>query len=142
MLVATKYEEVKPPLISDLLTMCDGAYTREQMIEMEAQVLQVLDYDLSVVTPLDFTEEEGHNEMVLYFLETCLLDHKLAILKPSLQVAAVFRLAQVENQRSFGHSEEDISEVIQRISENIIEQSAGLLKKFGSARYHNIATRL
>lgn len=43
-LIAAKVEEIHPPDIAYLVYLCDGAYTTEQMLEMECTILQKLDF--------------------------------------------------------------------------------------------------
>ncbi len=35
MLIASKYEEIYPPILSDFVYLTDKAYTKEQVLEME-----------------------------------------------------------------------------------------------------------
>ena len=44
--IASKIEERYNPTISDLVFICDGAYTAEEMVAMEATMLKSLDYDV------------------------------------------------------------------------------------------------
>jgi cyclin B len=39
MLIACKYEEIWPPLINDLIYMCDKAFDKEQIVKMEIHML-------------------------------------------------------------------------------------------------------
>merc|ERR1719443_606215 len=41
-LIAAKYEEIYPPEINDLVYICDKAYTKNEIMEMEVVVLNVL----------------------------------------------------------------------------------------------------
>jgi len=44
LLIAAKMEEIHPPEVASLVYICDGAYTTEQLLEMECTVLQKLDF--------------------------------------------------------------------------------------------------
>lgn len=48
MFIASKYDERIPPLIEDFLYICDGAYSRRELIKMEMNLLKVCDFDLGV----------------------------------------------------------------------------------------------
>lgn len=48
MFVASKYDERIPPLIDDFLYICDGAYTRKELIRMEINLLKVCDFNLGI----------------------------------------------------------------------------------------------
>ena len=49
MLIACKYEEIWPPQIRDYIHMCDKAYTKDQIIEMELCMLSALDFNVDFV---------------------------------------------------------------------------------------------
>jgi hypothetical protein len=44
MLIASKYEEIYPPILNDFVYITDKAYTREQVLEMERIMLTSLDF--------------------------------------------------------------------------------------------------
>ncbi len=46
MLITTKYEEIYPPTVKDFVYITDNAYSREEVLEMEQEILQTLDFDL------------------------------------------------------------------------------------------------
>lgn len=43
-LIASKMEEIEPPKVAHLVWLCDGAYTTDQLLDMEPFVLQILGY--------------------------------------------------------------------------------------------------
>lgn len=54
MFLASKYEEIYPPDISEFVYITDDTYNKRQVIRMEHLILKVLGFDLSVPTPLTF----------------------------------------------------------------------------------------
>jgi G2/mitotic-specific cyclin-B, other len=54
MLIASKYEEIYAPEVRDFVYITDKAYTREQILAMEATMLNTLDFKVSVPTVLVF----------------------------------------------------------------------------------------
>ena len=54
MLMASKYEEIWAPEVRDFVYISDKAYTREQIIEMEKDMLSELGFHLTVPTPFHF----------------------------------------------------------------------------------------
>ncbi len=42
MLIASKYEEIYPPIVSDFVYITDNAYTREEILDMEEKILMAL----------------------------------------------------------------------------------------------------
>lgn len=54
LLIASKYEDVYPPTISDLVYITADTYTEEQIKESERNMLKDLDYRLGGPSPLIF----------------------------------------------------------------------------------------
>lgn len=54
MLLASKYEEIWAPEVRDFVYISDKAYTREQILDMEKQMLNTLGFHLTVPTPYQF----------------------------------------------------------------------------------------
>lgn len=48
MLLASKYEEIWAPEVRDFVYISDKAYTREQILDMEKQMLNTLGFHLTV----------------------------------------------------------------------------------------------
>jgi cyclin B len=46
LLITTKYEEIYPPNLKDFVYITDNAYTKEEILEMECDILCVLDFNL------------------------------------------------------------------------------------------------
>lgn len=56
MLIAAKYEEIYAPEIGDFIYMTDKAYTKEQMLAMETEILKTLDFNMTVPSCYRFLE--------------------------------------------------------------------------------------
>jgi G2/mitotic-specific cyclin-B, other len=54
MLIASKYEEIWAPELTDFIYISDKAYTRGQIIQMEKMMLNVLKFTLTVPTAYTF----------------------------------------------------------------------------------------
>lgn len=48
LMLAAKYEEIYPPEVRDYVYICDNAYTREQIVQMEQLILSKLSFRLTV----------------------------------------------------------------------------------------------
>ncbi|XP_051900685.1 G2/mitotic-specific cyclin-B3-like isoform X1 [Pristis pectinata] len=59
LLIAAKFEEFCPLYVDDFLYICDGSYRREEMLKMERQILQVLDFDINAPTAYHFLRHFG-----------------------------------------------------------------------------------
>jgi predicted hydrolase (HD superfamily) len=52
LLIAAKFEEVRPPQISDLVYVTDKAYTRQEFINMEIAILVALNFKIWQPPPI------------------------------------------------------------------------------------------
>jgi len=101
LLIAAKYEEVYPPQINDFVYVTDKAYTKNDIIQMEVQMLAALEF--SVCRPLSVTFldryqvvngcTEEHQNLAHYILELTLVDYKMAKYSPSHLAAAALLLS-------------------------------------------------
>jgi cyclin B len=101
LLVACKYEEIYPPEVRDCVYITDRAYTREQVLDMEQDILKTLHWKLTVPTAYPFllrfiqivnaTELQAH--AANYYMERTLQEHELLMYPPSLVCAAAVVLS-------------------------------------------------
>jgi len=105
MLVASKYEDLSPPTVEDLVYISDNTYTRDEVLKMEGAVLLRLNFDLSVVTAVAFLSRytraaisscacDGTVVPLSHFLVELSLQHSnFAQWRPSQIAASAVRLA-------------------------------------------------
>ncbi|CAG9819761.1 unnamed protein product [Phaedon cochleariae] len=71
MFLASKYEEIYPPDITEFVYITDDTYNKRQVIRMEHLILKVLGFDLSIPTPLTFVTaicvSNKLNEKTMYY---------------------------------------------------------------------------
>jgi cyclin B len=90
-MIATKYEEIYPPAIKDFVYITDNAYTKEDILKMESQLLIILDFNIQQTSSFRFLERYAkvmHTDSVTfnlshYLLELCLMDSKMNQFAPS-----------------------------------------------------------
>ena len=46
MLISTKYEEIYPPTVKDFVYIIDNAYSKEEVLTMESEIVVTLDFDI------------------------------------------------------------------------------------------------
>ena len=99
MLIATKYEEIYPPLLQDFVHISDGLYSSDQILDMEKAILFDLDFDIQLTSPYRFLErfskiaklDSVTFNLSHYMLKLGLFDSKMNQYLPSLQaVAAIY----------------------------------------------------
>jgi len=96
MLIASKYEEIYAPECNDFVYISDGAYTKQQILQMEQTILNVLNFNITHPSALHFLRrysKAGGSDYTLhtickYLIELVLLDVKFLKYLPSLQAAA------------------------------------------------------
>lgn len=54
--VASKFEEIYPPNIKDFVYVCDRAYTKDEILQMEGSILNTINFQLNYVSPTRFLE--------------------------------------------------------------------------------------
>ncbi|KAH7366297.1 hypothetical protein KP509_18G071600 [Ceratopteris richardii] len=102
LLIASKYEEIWAPEIQDLIYISDKTYTREQILQMEKTMLNVLAFELCVPTPyvfiVRFLKAAGSDlkmdMLAFYYVELCLVDYAMIRYSPSMLAAASVYTAQ------------------------------------------------
>lgn len=99
MLIATKYEEIYPPLLKDYVFISDSIYSAEEILDMEKSILFELDFDIQLTSSYRFLERFAKHQrldqvtfyLAQYMLELGLLDSKMNQFSDSLQaVAAIY----------------------------------------------------
>ncbi|KAL0545587.1 hypothetical protein IC582_015476 [Cucumis melo] len=107
MLIASKYEEISPPHVEEFVYITDNTYNREEVVEMEAEILKSLEFELGNPTIKTFLRrftlvaQETYEfntlqfEFLGYYLaELSLLDYNCVKFLPSLVAASVTFLAR------------------------------------------------
>lgn len=124
LMIICKYEEIYPPLLKDYVAVCDNAYTKEQILEMEGSIIQTLNFDVATTSCMTFLEamqlklrlEDRAFVFSRYILENSLFD--LSSLKYNnlvLVAGAVFLVNKIfkrGNWKSTFEEKTSVSEVL------------------------------
>ncbi|XP_072752052.1 G2/mitotic-specific cyclin-B [Anoplolepis gracilipes] len=116
MFLASKYEEMYSPDISDFVYITDQAYTKSNILKMELLIVKTINYSFGRPLPLHFLRRYSkagkalpiHHTMAKYFLEQSLVHYEMCHYPPSLIAAAALYLAFL----IIGNDEEDESKDI------------------------------
>ncbi|KAK9673561.1 hypothetical protein RND81_12G175300 [Saponaria officinalis] len=138
MLLACKYEEIWAPEVNDFICISDNAYTKEEILVMEKEILGKLEWNLTVATPYVFllrfikatlpADKEMEN-MAFYLAETGLLQYQMVVsFCPSLIAAAAVCAAFHNLGRPRGWTE--TLKHYTGYSEEELEECAKLLIKY------------
>lgn len=108
MFIASKFEEINPPELSDLVYISDRAYTKDEILMMECSMLTTLSFRIMVPTAAHFFDvfqkanecDAVHRSIGQYLLELGLLDVRMLQFPPSHVVSAALLLSNELNKRS------------------------------------------
>ena len=102
MLIASKYEEIYAPEIRDFVYVSDKAYSKEDILSMELDILATLNFDLLTVYPCVLLErynfiantDKRVKFYSQYILELSLLEYKMLEYPSSMKAASALLLAR------------------------------------------------
>ncbi|KAJ1263473.1 hypothetical protein BS78_09G187200 [Paspalum vaginatum] len=109
MLIACKYEEIWAPEVSDLISISDNAFSREQILAMEKTILNNMEWNLTVPTPYHFlvrfakaagSADEELQHMIRFFGELTLMDYRMTLTCPSMVAACAVYAARCTLKKS------------------------------------------
>lgn len=96
LMIACKYEEIMYPHTNEFVGITDSAYTKTQLLSMELEILNTLEFNITSPSTLKFYEiiaqafKFNKTEFMFgrYFLELALIDYKISRCNPSLVACA------------------------------------------------------
>lgn len=98
MMIASKFEEVTPPDLQDFIYVAADAYTKDQFLRMEVQMLTVLDFRMATPTAAHFVEHAATSpleaQVAQFFLELTLGEYSMIRHAPSHLACAALLLAR------------------------------------------------
>jgi len=160
LLIASKYEEIYPPELRDLVYICDSAYTKTEILNMEETVLKALKYQITIPSAHAFLVRylkaaHADKKMVqisCYILDGTLQSYNLLRYLPSeLAAASVLLARRIVGRNSWSptllkyaqYREESVVPIAREI---LAEKSASnaelkaVTKKYNSNRYGAVAS--
>ena len=101
LLIACKYEEIYPPEVKDCVYITDRAYTRQEVLDMETDIVKILQFKMTVPTGHPFLlrflnvtgATKGMRNLANYYMERMLQEYSTLSYRPSLVAAAAVCLA-------------------------------------------------
>ncbi|KAK9532825.1 hypothetical protein VZT92_010192 [Zoarces viviparus] len=163
MFLASKYEEMYPPEISDFAYVTDRAYTTAQIRDMEMTILRVLKFQMGRPLPLQFLRRASkihevtaeQHTLAKYLLELTMVDYEMVHFPPSMVASASLALAlkildagdwDVTLQHYMDYTAESLIPVMAHIAKNVVKVNDGLTKhmavkgKYSTSKQLRIAT--
>jgi Cyclin, C-terminal domain/Cyclin, N-terminal domain len=163
LLIATKYEEIYPPELKDLLNISENKFSKEEVLALERDVLTTLNFDFFAPSSFRFLERfrkisnTASDDQIFFFAqylqEIALLDSFLLKHKASHTAAAAFVLSaksikkinawNTEMEKCTGIKAEDIKLTIEDLKQFALEVNPKFLStlkyKFSKPEYLNVA---
>jgi transcription initiation factor TFIIIB Brf1 subunit/transcription initiation factor TFIIB len=107
LLIASKYEEVYPPALRDLVHVSASAYSRKEILHMETLVLITLNHKVTVATSHSFlvyflqavNADTRATHLALYHAERMLQEYGMLKYLPSVVAAAAVYAAMKTLER-------------------------------------------
>ncbi|XP_071321990.1 G2/mitotic-specific cyclin-B1 [Trachinotus anak] len=163
MFLASKYEEMYPPEISDFAYVTDRAYTTAQIRDMEMTILRVLKFQLGRPLPLQFLRRASkiyevtaeQHTLAKYLLELTMVDYEMVHFPPSMVASAALALTlktldagewDVTLQHYMDYTAESLIPVMAHIAKNVVKVNEGQTKhvaikgKYSTSKQMRIAT--
>ena len=165
MLLASKYEEIYAPEVRDFVYITDKAYTKEQILAMEAQMLNNLDFHITVPTAYVFlnrflkvcgeTDAAAKvNLLSSYFVERALQEYKSLAYLPSKLAAAGVNMAlrtvrgpaawDARCEKYCGYKQAELVDCVRDIQAMLEGQATNNLKavsrKYALPKFSEVAT--
>ena len=132
LMIACKHEEINVPKVEDFIYITDNAYTKDEVFQMENDVLSKLHFSLLYPSPIKFYEylslhfnfSKKYHMLGKYLMESFLLDLKYIKYKPSIISCActyiVMKFFKMSNYR------QSYDKKFYLVNENINTISSGL----------------
>ncbi|KAI7740903.1 hypothetical protein M8C21_027220 [Ambrosia artemisiifolia] len=144
MLLACKYEEVSVPIVDDFIVISDKAYTRSEVLDMEKEMMNTLEFNLSLPTPFVFMKRflkaaRSYKEMELlsfYLVDLSLVEYEMLKFPPSLLAAAAVFTAEstLNSSKQWSKTSEFHSQYSQYHLLECAKMMVGLHQKAGTGK--------
>ena len=164
MFIASKYEEVLSPHITNFVHVADEGFSEAEILSAERYILATLNYDMSFPNPMHFMRRISKADnydiqtrtLAKYLLEISLLDHNLMAFPPSVNAAASMYLSRAILEKGAwdeilvhysGYTEEELLPAVEGMIEYLrgpvqhnafYKKYAG--KKFMKGEVHKVST--
>jgi len=154
MLIASKYEEYRPPEVRDICYIMDNAYGKDDVLEMEVKILNTLKFSLTTASPLQFLEffsrpicakDSDLNLLAQFCLECSVIDADMTTYLPSemaavsLYVASRIMYPDHPNNGCGPYTEAQCHQLEDDLLRVIsVQKDRALGKKYAKDRYKNV----
>lgn len=156
MLIASKYEEYRPPEVRDICYIMDNAYLKEDILDMECKILNTLRFGCTTASPLQFLEffsrcvccpDSDLYTLAQFCLECSVIDNEMTSYLPSqLACVALYVAGRIMSQDvdiPTPYNEELLRKMESELMKVISTQKDKALgKKYAKDRYRNVMSHV
>jgi len=159
LLIAAKYEEIYPPEFRDLVYITDRAYNKQEILEMESEIVNTLYYQFTIPTIHSFLcrylkaahADRAMVQLACYLAERTLQEHSMIKFLPSVIAATSVYIARKSLRRHpwsptllkyTNYDEDDLSacaDEMKAVLENSTSQQQAVLRKYSSPKFGAVA---
>ncbi|KAH9489141.1 G2/mitotic-specific cyclin-B [Bulinus truncatus] len=161
MLIASKYEEQYAPEVADFVYITDNAYTKQDVRDMEQDILRTLEFGLGRPHGLHFLRrfsKAGNvdplkHTLAKYLMELSIIEYDLAHVRPSHLAAASLYLSVTVLDNSkwtptlkyySKYDESDLKNLAKKLAHLVVKAEtsklAAIKTKFASTKYMKISS--
>jgi len=159
LLLASKYEEIYPPEMRDLVYITDRAYNKQEIVDMESEIVNTLQFNLTVPTIHSFLcryLKAAHADRTMvqlscYLAERTLQEYSMVKYLPSTVAACAVYIARKSLKRHpwsptlvkySKYDEPDLADCVQEMSiflNDTSSQQQAVSRKYTSSKFGSVA---
>lgn len=161
MFIASKFEEIYAPEVADFVYITDDAYSREEILEMERDILNKINFRVATAYPLHFLRRASKvadadpktHTLAKYLIELSLPNYECINFMPSMIAAAGLKLARMMlclpdswNDTLAYYTKYKDSELMSCVDKLFFlardvkgSDFNSIYKKYGHSRYHKVS---
>jgi len=159
LLVSAKYEEIYPPELRDLVYITDRAYNKQEILEMESDIVNTLEYKFTVPTIHSFLcrylkaahADRTMVQLACYLTERTLQEYSMLQFLPSTIAASAVLVARKTLKRHSwsptlvkytNYDECDLVDCVDEMSitiNNSASQQQAVYRKYSSSKFGAVA---
>jgi len=158
--VAAKYEEIYPPELRDLVYITDRAYNKQEILDMENQIVTSLEYNFTIPTIHSFLcrflkaahADRSMVQLACYLCERTLQEYSMIKCLPSVIAASSVCIARKTLNRHpwsptlrkyTNYNEDDLDSCIAEMREFLentaSSQQQAVVRKYSSPKFGAVA---
>lgn len=157
--IAAKYEEIYPPELRDLVYITDRAYNKQEILEMESEIVNTLEFKFTVPTIHSFLcrylkaahADRTMVQLACYLTERSLQEYSLVRFLPSTIAAASVLIARKTLKRHpwsptlvkyTNYDEDDLQACVNEMNTTFNatgSQQQAVYRKYSSSKFGSVA---